>query len=160
VVVPLDRPCPQTGQVRAGARFGEALTPDLVGVLDGWQVTLLLSVGAPVHEGGADQVEAHAARQHRGPRRRVLLVPDDPLDQPGAAPAVLLGPRDADPAGRVHRLLPRAPALEGLAIGRHPVVGRVVEAEVGGQVGLEPAAEFLAERLLLGGVLKVHGTGT
>ena len=67
-----------------------------------------------------------------------------------AAAAVLLRPRDADPAGDVHRLLPSAPALERGAIGRHAVVGRIVETEVSREVRREPVAERLTKGLLDG----------
>ena len=110
----------------------------------------LLRLGAPVDEGGTHEIEAHAPGQDGRPSRRVFLLPDDPLDQPGAVAAVLLRPRDADPAGGVHRPLPRAAALERLAIGRHPVVGGVVQAEVGRKVRREPVAELLAKGFLVG----------
>src|SRR5207247_11171324 len=86
--------------------------------------------------------------QDRRACRGVLLVPDDPLDQAGAATPVLLRPRDPEPTGGVHRLLPRAAALERLAIGCDPIVGRVVETEVGGEVRREPLAKLRAERVL------------
>jgi len=56
----------------------------------------------------------------------------------------------------VHRLLPRAAALERLAIGRDPVVGRIVETEVGRKVRREPAAELGAKRFLGRGEFEVH----
>src|SRR5262245_2278105 len=60
----------------------------------------------------------------------------------------------------VHRLLPHAAALEGLAIGRDAVVGRVVQAELGRQVGGQPAAKFFAKALVLGGELEIHGAAS
>src|SRR5712691_1907848 len=76
---------------------------------------------------------------------------------PASRPPVLLGPRDADPARRVHRLLPDSTALERLPIGRHTVVGGVVQAQVGRKVRREPVAELLPETLVLGGEFEVHG---
>src|SRR5712691_13393756 len=73
-----------------------------------------------------------------------------------AAAPVLLRPRDADPTGGVHRLLPRAAALERLPIGRYPVVGWIVETEVGREVRREPVAKLPVESVLDGGVLEVH----
>jgi hypothetical protein len=57
----------------------------------------------------------------------------------------------------VHGLLPGAAALEGLAVGGDPIVGGIVQAELGGKVGGEPVAEFLAEGLVLLRLLEVHG---
>src|SRR5439155_18039218 len=48
-------------------------------------------------------------------------------------------------------------ALERLAVGRYAVVGGVVDAEVGWEMCGEPAAELLAERLVLDCELEVHG---
>src|SRR2546421_353181 len=76
--------------------------------------------------------------------------------QPAPPPAVLLGPRHPHPARRVHGLLPRAPLLERLAVGRHAIVGGVVEAEIGGQVGGEPVTELAAKRVVLGSPLEIH----
>src|SRR4029453_19389532 len=73
-------------QVGAGPGLGEALGPDLVRVEDLRQVLALLLVGAPVDDGRAHEVEPHA-RQHRGVRPRVLLVPDDPLEDRRPPPA-------------------------------------------------------------------------
>jgi len=58
----------------------------------------------------------------------------------------------------VHRLLPTAAALERLAVGRDAVVGGVVDAEVGWEMCGEPAAELLAERLVLDCELEAQGT--
>src|SRR5437763_1542174 len=44
----------------AGARLGITLTPDLVAAEDLWQIPLLLRLGAPMNEGGAEK--AHADR--------------------------------------------------------------------------------------------------
>ena len=107
-------------------------------------------------DGRPDQAQPHVPRQHGRAGDGVLLVPDDALDQPGVAAPVLFGPRDADPARGVHRFLPDAAALEGLAIGRDAVVGSVVQTQLRPQIRGEPVAEFLAEALVLGGELEIH----
>ncbi len=157
MVAGVDGACLEGGQIRAGAGLGESLAPDLAGVQDGGKVPAPLLVGAPVDEGGADQVEGHVPREHGRARRRILLVPDDALDEPEPAASVLLRPRDADPARRVHGFLPGAAALEGLAVGGDPVIRGIVQAQLGGKVGGEPVAELLAKGLLLLRVLEVHG---
>ena len=144
-------------EVRARARLRVALAPDVVAAQDARQVALLLRLGAPLDEGRARHADAGVAGEHGRARPEALLVVDDLLHQGGAAPAVLLGPRDPDPARRVHAALPVAPPLEGLAVRRHPLVGRVLDAEIVGEVGGEPAADLGAEVLLLGRVGEIHG---
>src|SRR6202022_1030986 len=136
--------------------LGVALAPDVVGAQDARQVALLLRLGAPLDDGGTRHPDAGVAGQHRGPRPEALLVVDDLLHQGGAATAVRLRPRDADPARRVHPPLPVAPALEGPAVRPPPLAGRGLDAEVVGEVRGEPSADLGAELLLLGGVGEVH----
>ena len=62
-----------------------------------------------------------------------------------------------DPARRVHAALPVAPALERRAIGRDPLVGRILDAQIVGEVGAEPVADLGAETFLLGRVGEIHG---
>src|SRR6185503_4470428 len=147
----------EPGQVRARARLRVTLAPDVVAAQDARQVALLLRLGAPLDDGRARHADAGVAGEHGGARPEALLVVDDLLHQGGAAAAVLLGPRDPDPARRVHAALPLAPALEGLAVGGDPLVGRVLDAEIVGEVRVEPAADLGAEALLLGRVGEVHG---
>src|SRR5207249_1847872 len=82
---------------------------------------------------------------------------DDVLHHRGGAPAVLLGPLDADPSALVHLAMPLHAAL--------PVVGAFVahEFEFGGlflatlgRVRFEPASQFLAKGLVLGAVIEIH----
>src|SRR6476660_8707258 len=91
-----------------------------------------------------------------GARPEALLVVDDLLHEGGPAAAVLGGPRDADPARRVHPPLPRAPPLERLPIRRHPLVGGILDAQVVGEIVREPAADLGAEPILLGRVGEIH----
>jgi len=57
----------------------------------------------------------------------------------------------------VHRLLPGDVFFECLAVGRDPLVGCIVDADLGWQVVLELAADFAAERRVLRAVGKIHG---
>jgi hypothetical protein len=59
----------------------------------------------------------------------------------------------------VHLLLPDAPLLEGVAIGRDAVVGGIVQAELRGKVRGEPLPEFLTEPFVLCRELEVHDRG-
>src|SRR6266404_4387046 len=156
VVPPLLRPRAEAREVGARARLGVALAPDVVAAQDARQVALLLRLGAPFDDGGPRHADAGVAGQHRGARPEALLVVDDLLHQGGPASAVRFRPRDADPARGEHPALPCAPALERLAVRRHPLVGRVLDAQVVGEVGGEPAADLPAELLLLRREGEIH----
>ena len=117
-MVPLvDRAGAQAGEIGAGARLGITLTPDLVAAEDLWQIPLLLRLGAPMNEGGAEKAHADRAGQDRRAGAEILFVEDHLLHKAGAAPAIFLWPGQADPAGRVHLLLPGAALFERLAVG-------------------------------------------
>ncbi len=120
-------------------------------------MALLLLLVAPMNERRAQEVEAALARQDRCPDAEVFLVPDHLLHEIGAAPAVFLGPRDPDPAGRVHLLLPGDALYQDLAIGRDALVLRVLDLEILAQICLEPITELAAEGGVLGCVGKIHG---
>ena len=156
VIAVVDGASLKAGEIRAGARLREALGPDFFSAEDRGQVPSLLLVGAPVDDGRPHEAQAHVARQHRGACRGVFLVPDHALDQRRAATTVFRRPRDPDPARLVHRPLPAAPTLERFAIGGDAIVGRIVEAQLGRQVGVEPRTKLPAERVLRGRVLEVH----
>src|SRR5262249_13792628 len=114
-------------------------------------------VGAPLDECRADQADPGVAGKDGRPGAEALLVVDDLLHQRGAAPAVLDRPRDADPPGLVHRALPLHATLEGRPVRRDALVGGIGDTQVARQVVGKPAAELLAQRILLWRVLKVHG---
>jgi hypothetical protein len=130
----------EPGQVRSRARLGEALAPDVLGGENARHEARLLRRRPHFDQGGSDHADARIARQHRRPHAEALLVVDELLHQGRPAPAVFLGPGDPDPARLVHDALPGHPALEGIAIGRHPLVGGIVHAELRRQIGREPAA--------------------
>ncbi len=71
-------------------------------------------------------------------------------------PAVLLGPRQTGVSGGVELGLPRAAALEDLAIGSDPFVLGVVDAQLLGQVRVEPGADLVAERILFRSKFEIH----
>src|SRR5207245_2397335 len=57
---------------------------------------------------------------------------------------------------RVQLPLPDATALEGFAIGRDAIVGRIVEAQLGREIRGEPIAEFFPEAFVLGSEFEIH----
>src|SRR5260370_197033 len=66
-------------------------------------------------------------------------------------------PFTSPPTPRPHSPpVPVAPPLERLPIRRHSLGGRVLDAQGGGEVGGEPAADLRAELLLLGRVGEIH----
>ena len=155
----VDRTSAQAREVAAGVGLGKALAPQFVGAKDARQVTALLLVAAPVDEARTEQVEAARPWQNRGAGADILLVEDDLLHEARTTAAIFLGPRDPDPARGVHRLLPLDALFQYRAVGGDALVGRVVDANLGRQVGLEPAAELAAECRMLRAVGKIHGSG-
>src|SRR5579862_9458910 len=137
-------------QVRPGAGLRIALAPDLLGAQNLRQMPRFLRLVAPMNEGRAEQVEPALARQDRGAGAEIFLVPDHLLHEIGAAPAIFLGPRDPDPAGFVHLLLPGDALYEDVAVGRDPLVLRVLDLEILREVGLEPVPKLAAELGMFG----------
>src|SRR4030095_1508400 len=85
---------------------------------------------------------------------RHLLVEDDHLDDRRAPPAELARPVEPDVAGLAHPLLPGAQPLD-LVAGRARG-GEGAAAQIVRQVGLEPAADFLAKRFFAIAEIEVH----
>jgi hypothetical protein len=77
----------------------------------------------------ADKVEG---RQNRRTGTKILLVEDDLLHKADAAAAIFLRPRDADPPGGMHFLLPRNAFFQCLAVWRHALVGGIVDTQISG----------------------------
>src|SRR6266404_204819 len=159
VLASIDCAGSEAGEIAARVGLGIALAPQLVGAEYPRQVALLLLFGPPVDQGRTQQVQRARGRQYRGSGAEIFLVKDDLLHKAGAPPAIFLGPRDPDPAGSVHRLLPSDAFFERLAVRRHALVGGIVDADLRGQIRLEPMAEFGAECSVLGAVGEVHGSG-
>src|SRR6202043_3187634 len=86
------------GDVGAGAGLGITLAPDFLGGEDFRYEALLLLLGAPMDEGGADQHDAEAVDDAGGMGADHFLVVHDHLLEGRATAAVGLGPVDADPA--------------------------------------------------------------
>src|ERR1700730_6061754 len=101
---------------------------------------------------GDDDWAAHAEPDDVDRIRRLgqdhLVVDDELLHETGAAAPVLLGPGDADIAGVVELFLPGAAVLDKTLLAFARVHGRLV--------GLEPAANLVAESLLLRAELEIH----
>src|SRR4029079_11308797 len=85
------------------------------------------------------------------------LVRDPPLEERQALAAVLLGPGGADETARVHLLLPLPEEDECFGAGH---LGGSDGLPLGRDVGLQPGAGPLAERLLFGGQCEVHGASS
>src|SRR5439155_26500611 len=84
-----------------------------------------------------------------------LLIEDHHLDDGGAPPPELAWPVQADVAGLGHRLLPGPEPRDLVAVGARRREGAA--AEIVGQIGLEPRADFRAKRFLLRREIEVHG---
>src|SRR5947207_4405628 len=159
MVALVDRAGAQAGEIGAGARLGITLTPDLVAAEDRWQIPFFLRLGAPMNEGGAEKAHADRARQDRRAGAEILLVEDYLLHKAGAAAAIFLWPGQADPAGRVHPLLPGAALFERLAVGGDALVLRVLDLEIVREIGVEPSAKLTAEFGVVRRIGEIHGRG-
>src|SRR6185503_6208023 len=138
------------GHVAAGVRLRPSLRPDLVAARHAWKVARLLCRRPELHERRAEEEDAVLVHAPGRLRAVVLLLEDEPLDQVGAAPAVLDGPGDHRPAALVQRALPGAVLLEAL--------GRVHRLEPClRHVGGEPLARLATEGLLLRREGEIHG---
>ena len=148
----------QRREVGAGARLGEALTPDVLARQDLAQEGLALPILPLRDQHRAGQADADAQTDEIGsPGARVLLAPDHLLEDPELASAVGARPGQPGPAALEEPALP--PAGEA-----HPFRRAVGPAVAGrppsrGQVLLEPAAHLQPEARVLGALAKVHGGG-
>ena len=146
VVVEQLGPGPQRGQVGAGARLAEPLTPADVAVQQGGQEPLLLLLG-PVGEDGPAQVAD--ARDVRGVGPARLVVEDGVVDGAAVLAAVLLGPPHPHVPALVQGLVPAA-----VQIGELDIV--VDGPPVRGIVLVQPLAQLGSELRLFRGVPVVH----
>src|SRR5215207_4665729 len=111
LVAVADGCCAQVRQVGARFRLAEPLAPVLRRVEDAGQPTLLLLVGAPLDDHGADLPDAVGVVDARRAHARALLGVDDVLDRRRLAPTPVLGPVDRGPPALVEPALPVLPAL-------------------------------------------------
>ena len=138
-------PRAQGGEVRSRIRLAEPLAPTFPAVHQPRQEPLL-DLDASVPEDAEHEVaEPRSRRCSSGGQ---LLVEDDVVDTREALAADFLGPRQAEEAGAVQRLVPRSLARP---VG---VVGRRCR-QVGVVVG-HPRPQALTEGRLVGRVTEVH----
>ena len=140
------------GQVAAGVGLGPALAPDLVAGRHRREVARLLGLGPVLEHGGGEQEDAVLAHPLRGPGAVVLLLEDEPFEDPDVAPAVFDRPAHHRPAVLEEGVLPGAVGLEAFGgIERRQGAGRHVRGQPGPGLG--------AEGLLLGAEGQVHDAG-
>src|SRR5256885_1831399 len=153
LVAVADRGGAQVGEVGAGFGLAEPLAPVLRRVEDAGQPLLLLLVGAPLDDHGADLPDAVGVVDARRAHARVLFGVDDVLDRSRLAPAPVLRPVDRCPASLVQPALPVLASLLAAGDARRSAAGApaaliLVTAPVGEelrQVLLEPRPELVAE---------------
>ena len=143
----------QAGQVGAGVGLGEALAPGDGAGEDAGDELLLLLLGAPLQDGGADEGVAEEVATHRGAGPGELLGEDHALHGGEALAAVLRGPGGADPTALEELGGPVVEPGPPLLVGH---LEALVEPTVG-QVVLQPAPDLDAELLGFGRVGEVHG---
>ena len=140
------------GEVGAGVGLGEALAPDVLRGGDAGKVALLLLLGAVDDERGAELVGLSV--EHGGAPVGELFLENGLLDEGLAEAAVLLGPRDADPAAGAELLAELqgvGPVLCGKAALAAPAV-----AELFGRLGVNELADLGPERIFLWGETELH----
>ena len=93
------RPGLEGGHIGTGIRFAKTLTPDFLAAQDLGQVTDFLLRGTDSQDGGADHIQPDHIRCGRGLSAGHLFIINRFLHQASAAPAILLRPADANPAG-------------------------------------------------------------
>src|SRR5262249_22967475 len=143
------------GQIRAMVRFGEALAPDFLGGRNFRYVAFLLFLGSPLHQGRADSGDALEIHSWRRLRAVEFLMVDELLDESRAAATIFFRPMDTHPARIAEFAMPGTAPLEfslGVRIGKFAVV-----APIAGTIVLQPAPEFVSERLVLWAEFKIHG---
>jgi len=155
LVTGLFRPRLERGEVGSRVRLGISLAPDLLAREHLGRVAALLLLRPVGNDGGARHADGQDVEDGRRLGERDLFVEDHLLHEGEAAPAVLLGPGDADEAGLVHLALPLPQEVVDLGPGHvgadaHPI------APVLGQVLLEPGADLVPEGRLFGGQLEIH----
>src|SRR5260221_5349784 len=103
---------------------------------------------------GASHIQPDDIGCQRGPGARHLFVIDRFLRQSGAAPAILHGPADANPAGFKEGLLPSAPHGHFLLKGHGALFAERISA-----MRRQPGAQFGPKCLILHGLLLLGNSG-
>ena len=129
------RPALQRCQVGARARFGIALTPDIIAGADAGQIEVLLFVGAELHHHRADHAQTHGEQARRA-RRPGLGIVDIALHGRPAGAAMFFRPGRRDPTLFMQRLVPAMADIEfredaGGQIGRFAHIRRQLFIEKG-----------------------------
>ena len=113
VAVDPPRPAADAGQVAAGVGLGPPLAPDLLARGHRREEPPPAAASVPnSNRVGASRNTPFWLTRVGACGPPVLLLEDQPLDDPHAPAAVLLGPRDHRPPVGVHGLLPGAVGLE------------------------------------------------
>ena len=113
----------------------------------GGQEARLLGLGPVLEHGRGEQEDAVLAHPGGGPGPVVLLLEDEPLEDPDVAPAVLGRPADDRPAVLEHGALPGPVGLEALGrIERGEGLGRDVRRQPGPGLGPEGLCSGLKVR--------------
>src|SRR3546814_4774432 len=148
--VALDPPARlDAGKVRPRAGFRKALAPDRLAVQDTRQVIGFLRLARIKDQRRAAMVDAdEVGADPRRMRLRILLQPDDLLDDRQPAPPIVGRPVDARPAGVEQPPLPRLVEIDR--------VGRVQRALLRGDMGVQPVAARFAKARLFKGKADVH----
>src|SRR5262249_22585476 len=147
---------PEGGQIGAGARLGEPLTPEVGAGEERAEEAAALRVGPMVEDRRADQIDVRTGGRAGGADPVERLLEEPALHDGRAAAAVLPRPRDRRPAALVELPLPRARDLEPRRIvGARPAV---VATPLARDVRLEPATRLLGECELALREREVHAT--
>ena len=146
----------EVGEVGAGLGLGEPLAPVDIGVEDPREPHLLLLLGAPAQDHGADLPQAVGVVDARRLGPGHLLGVDGVLHDRGLTASPRLRPVDGGPPAPVEAALPRLAAQHGAAVGVVLVPDLARRHELR-QVGVQPLAQLGPEGVVLGGVGEVHG---
>ena len=153
VVTVSDGPGAQTGEITAGARFGESLTPHMVAGEDAAQMMGLLLGRAFGDEGRAGMHLAHETHTDIGGLGRgCLLEEDQMLCGSRTAPAVLGRPVHTRVSGLEQHALPHRVVLASA----RPVAGIGRGGECG-DGARQPRAQLGAEFGVGFGITEMHG---
>ncbi len=143
----------ERGQIRAGARFGEALAPDLLAGQDFLDETALLLFGAVLENSRSAHRQAEFVERCWRSDTGHFFVEYRTFDDGFTLAAVLGRPRNSEIAGVVEPPLPVSENTDGILIDRQR------KTPVGDScrpVRFQPFSRFEAKLHFLGAVAKIH----
>ena len=146
----------QGREVRAGARFGEALAPADLAARDRRDVLALLRLGSVLQQGRAEHHHAHAADRIPGAGAAHLLGESLGLLAAQAAAAVGLRPSRHAPSFVGHRRLPGAEV--GVVLLTVGIERQGLATQARGEMGRQPVARFAAEGFEIGAAAVAIGS--